>query len=378
MHSILTRAVSALLVFIALVAMSQEVVAQMDLVSLDLSNAKTYLLKTTDGKRYAGRVDQYDRTGLVMTRRNGRIVILEPHEILSINKVADNFYPKSFEQIRDELQREFGSKYVVSATNHFLVVHPPGDYKKWALPIEQLFVRFCAYFSTRGCSVSKPEFPMVAVILRTKNEFARVTRGRNMQPNVVGYYAFHSNRLFAYQQNLSWRSRSQNWSDTMNTVIHEVTHQVASNTGIHSRLAVNPRWVTEGLGTMFEADGVNNYFKYPDFHSRINWDRLRELRRLYDEGKVRGTVNELVIGDGLFNKDPARAYAVSWALTLYLAERNPHRYAQYLESLQRDEFTSSLNASNRMKYFYNAFGEVVGVEAALKRFVDQMPKSPGK
>jgi len=370
-----SRIVPTLLVVVTLLLVfSRNGHAQRALAELDLSDQKTYLLKTVEGQRYAGRVDHYDRTGLVMTRRNGRIEILEPDEIASIKEVDDTFYPKTFEQMRAKLQKEFGSKYVVSSTKHFLVVHPPGDYAKWALPLEQLFVRFSAYFRTRGFTIVEPEFPMVAIILRTRNEFVQMTKGRNMQPNVVGYYAFHSNRLIAYQQKLPWLDSTRNWSDTMNTIIHEATHQTAANTGIHSRLAVNPRWVTEGLATMFEAKGVNNYFKYPAFKTRINWGRLYELRQLYKEETVKGTVSELVLNDQLFQHDAKRAYAVSWALSLYLAERNPHRYVQYLEMLQKNEFTSSLSSSNRMKYFVQAFGDPAGIEADLKRFVDRMPK----
>ena len=195
--------------------------AQVKLTELDLSAKKTYLLKTTDGKRYAGRVDAYDGTGLVMTRRNGRIVILEPDEIESIKKVEDSFSPKTFEQIRAQLQKEFGSKYVVSQTRHFLVVHPPGDYEMWALPFEQLYVRFQTYFKSRGLIVSEPEFPMVAIVLRTRNEFVQIGKGRNFPSGVIGYYAFHSNRLIAYQQKSRRRSSSRNWSETMNTIIHE-------------------------------------------------------------------------------------------------------------------------------------------------------------
>ena len=126
---------------------------------------------------------------------------------------------------------------------------------------------------------------------------------------------------------------------------------------------------------MFEAKGVNNYFKYPDFNTRINWERLKELRGLYDEGAVQGTVKQLVESDDLFEHDSRRAYAVAWAMTLYLAERNPHRYVQYLELLQKEELTSSYSRSNRVKYFHKSFGEPAAVEAAMKRFVDRMPKS---
>ena len=373
MHSIRPL---TLLIFLAIgsLTIDRSGFAQVTLTKLDLSNQKTYLLKTVEGQRYAGRVDAYDRSGLVMTRRNGRIAILEPEEVQSIKEVDDRFYPKSFQQMREKLQKEFGSKYVVSATNHFLVVHPPGEYEKWALPFEQLFVRFQAYFKTRGLTISDPEFPMVAIVLRSRNEFVQMAKIREIPDNVVGYYAFHSNRLIAYQQAHS-RVSSRNWSDTMSTIVHEATHQTAANTGIHSRMGVNPRWLTEGLATMFEAKGVNNYFEYPDFKTRINWGRLYELRQLYDKGEVKGTVKELVRNDNLFKHEPKRAYAVSWALSLYLAERNPHRYVQYIEMLQKEELTSSISESNRMKYFHQAFGEPAGIEADLRRFVDRMPKS---
>ena len=100
-------------------------VAQVDLKTEVLSDSRTYLLKTVEGKRYAGRVDDYDKTGLVMTRRNGRMVFLPPEEIKSIEKVEDGFHSKTFDQLKTKLQKEFGSKYVVSRTRHFLVVHPP-------------------------------------------------------------------------------------------------------------------------------------------------------------------------------------------------------------------------------------------------------------
>ena len=85
-----------------------------------------------------------------------------------------------------------------------------------------------------------------------------------------------------------------------------------------------------------------------------------------------------MLSDQLFEKDPQRAYSVSWALSLYLAERNPHRYVQYLEMLQKEPMTSSLTRSNRAKYFHKLFGETAGIEAGLRRFVDRMPKSKDK
>jgi hypothetical protein len=100
------------------------------------------------------------------------------------------------------------------------------------------------------------------------------------------------------------------------------------------------------------------------------------LRRLYENKEVQGTVKQLVVSDALFKHEPERAYAVAWALSLYLAERNPHRYVQYIETLQKNELTSSLSASRRMKYFFKAFGDPEGIEADMRRFIDRMPAKP--
>ena len=365
-------------IFLCLCSAVQVGQSQVSLSDFSLADDRTYLLQTVEGHRYAGRVDFYDRSGLVMTRRNGRIAILKPDEIKAIKEVDNQFYPQNFQQMREKLQKEFGSKYVVSITEHFLVVHPPGDYEKWALPFEQLYLRVAAYFKTRGLTIHEPEFPMVAVVLRTRNEFVQMAQQRNAASNVIGYYAFHSNRLIAYQQKIPWRNEAHNWADTMSTIIHEATHQTAANIGIHSRIGVNPRWVTEGLATMFEAKGVNNFFKYPNFNDRINWGRLKELRELYKEGEVEGTVQQLIESDALFKHDSKRAYAVSWAMSLYLAERYPRKYAQYLGMLQKKELTSSISVSNRVKYFQKAFGDPAAIEAGVRAFADRMPQSEAK
>jgi hypothetical protein len=333
----------------------------------------TYLITTNKGRKYAGRIEIKVPEFLVMTRRNGRIVRLTPDEIRTIKKVADNFTSKTFLQIREKLEKEFGSKYQVSQTRHFLVVHPPGKYETWALPFEQLFERFKAYFKTRGMTISEPEFPMVAVVLRSHKEFRSMADRKSLSQGVIGYYSLDSNRLISYRHNSSWQDDKSNWADTMDTIIHEATHQTACNTGVHSRIAINPRWVTEGLATMFEAKGVNNYFKYPDPVSRINWGRLESLRQFYDEKAVAGNLENLVSTDQLFRTQPEKAYALSWGLTSYLAERNPHRYVQYIELLQKKEFSSSLTPAIRLKCFVQSFGSPESVEAGLRQYIDRLP-----
>ena len=50
--------------------------------------------------------------------------------------------------------------------------------------------------------------------------------------------------------------RSADWTTNADTIIHEAAHQTAFNTGVHTRCGDSPRWLVEGLGTMFEARKV--------------------------------------------------------------------------------------------------------------------------
>lgn len=333
----------------------------------------TYVIKLDSGAKYAGRIEFESKDKLIMTRRNGRIARIDIDEIEDRKKVDDGFSAKTQHQLRVKLQKEFGSKYEVSLTSHFVVVHPPGDYKKWAMPFELLYERFKNYFRSRGLIIDKPEFPMVAIVLRTRKEFERMGEQKGFSGGVVGYYAYDSNRLIAYKQNTKWRNDKEDWVHTMDTMVHEAVHQTACNVGIHSRLFRNPSWVVEGLATVFEAKGINNYFKYSDFNSRINYERLLRLKAYYKQGNMDGAVAQMIASDQVFRSNPDQAYAMAWGLSFYLSQRQPHLYVQYLEKLQQNEQTSSFGSINRVKYFEQTFGPMKRVEGQLKTFVKGLP-----
>jgi len=114
----------------------------------------TYLVKLKSGAKYAGRIEFENKTRLIITRRNGRIARIDKSDIDEQKRVEEGFSAKTHHQLRVKLQKEFGSKYEVSLTRHFVVVHPPGDYQKWAMPFEELFERFknLSFRLSRLCS----------------------------------------------------------------------------------------------------------------------------------------------------------------------------------------------------------------------------------
>jgi len=345
----------------------------------DPNHPGTWLVKLDSGRRYAGRVEAAsDRSTMVLTRRNGRLAFIESKEIESKKQVDLQYAPKTFDQMEKSLKKEFGAKYRVSRTQHFLVVYPvDGNHQTWALPFEELFLRFKGYFRSRGLTISQPEFPLVAVVLNSRKEFDRMLAQAKMpgSSNVVGYYSLKSNRLFTYKFQTRWKNEKQNIADTMETLVHEAVHQCAFNCGVHSRIFRNPRWSSEGLATFFEAPGVNNYFKFPDQKSRINWGRLAALRRYYEKtDAMKGQLAQMVSNDNIFRSDPSLAYALAWGLTSYLAERNPHRYVQYLEKLKRFESTASSTRSKRIRHFEDSFGSIESVENGLRSYIESLPK----
>lgn len=307
------------------------------------------------GKSFYGKPLAWDGKEVVLLRRDGRMSVLPAPKQSSFETMDTKFVPMKRATIRKRLVKEYGSKYQVSVTANFIVVHPIGDSNRWAQPFEKLYHRFKNYFVTRGFTPTNPEFPMVAVVLKTRGEFDRFLKSyHDYDKAILGYYSPKSNRIITYDQS-EGSSKGQSWFFNASTIIHEATHQTAFNTGIHSRFAPIPRWVSEGLAMMFEAPGVNNSQHYSSRESRINRNRLAALKQYYRNGDVEGRWEDIISNDNLFREDASLAYAMSWGLTFYLAEKHPKKYMKFLmNDAAREPFMPYENRDrnkNFMKYF---------------------------
>ncbi|MDB4458606.1 DUF1570 domain-containing protein [bacterium] len=324
-------------------------------------------------KTYLGRPLAWDGREMMLLRRDGKVSLLPVKTDRDYSTVSSDFKPYSASEMRRRLQVEFGNKYDVSLTHDFVVVHPPGSPQVWATPFQQLYARFQAYFSTRGFNLQDPEFPMVAVVLRTRGEFDRMLRAfHDYDPSILGYYSPKSNRIITYDQT-EGRSKDKLWLFNAGTILHEATHQTAFNTGLHSRFGPVVRWESEGLAMLFEARGVNNSQNFPRQEDRIHASRLAQLKKLYREGKVRGKMAELVVSDDLFRTDAQAAYAISWGMTFYFSEAIPSDYKQFLKNdAARTDF-SSYSKKQRSADFAKAFGSnLKELESRMQRFYQEL------
>ena len=97
----------------------------------------------------------------------------------------------------------------------------------------------------------------LGIVYKNRSDFARHSTMQGALPNgVVGYYDRNSNRINLYD--MGERAEGANWRRNAAVLIHEATHQMAFNTGVHSRFCPPPTWLAEGLAMLFEAPGVHD------------------------------------------------------------------------------------------------------------------------
>jgi hypothetical protein len=258
----------------------------------------------------------------------------------------------------------------VTGTGHYLVVHPKGQKDRWAQRFEDLYRSFVHYFSVRGLRVKEPEFPLVAIVWGNKQQYLNyaATNGVNLSPNAVGYYSPATNRVHLYDATAG--KNGADWQQNADTIIHEVTHQTAFNTGVHARFAGCPRWLAEGLGTLFEAKGIHSARAFTGRPDRINRQRLADYKRLFPKGVEAEYLAQLVSSDRPFERDVPKAYAASWALTFYLVETQSRRYADYLALTAARQPGEPYPDAKRLADFTRIFGDNFAMLAArLSRFM---------
>ena len=347
------------------------VCVSLTLLALEFVCGQSTLRIEHKGRKYYGRSVAWDGQNMMLLRRDGRTSLLPVTSNNDYERVSSSFKPFSRDLLRSRLQKEFGRKYTVSVTDNFVVVHPPGSYQTWAAPFENIYQQFRYYFSIRRVALAEPEFPMVAVVLRTRHEFDRfLTHYHEYHPNLVGYYSIRSNRIITYDQS-GQNTAGQTWMSNSKTIIHEAVHQAAFNSGLHNRFGTIPRWISEGLATMFEAKGVNNSRHYPNQNDRLNQIRLRSLQHFYKQNKVQGKLVRLIQSDHLFDSETDLAYALSWGLTFYLAEKRPTQYFKFLDLDRKRTNYSPFSPQDRLRLFATAFGTDLNLlESEMKQFVE--------
>lgn len=320
------------------------------------TNAAEFMFRArVDGRMLEGKPLSWSAEHMLLLGRDGKLYEFNPKLAKDAQKTSPRFFGYSPAEVKGELQKEFGKQFDFSTTRHYIVVHPQGERDQWANRFEDLFKRFEHYFRVRGFKIEEPPYPLVAVVFRNEAEYFRHAEasGTPMRPGTLGHYDPKSNRVFLFDVTTGGEA---DWSENADTIIHEATHQTAFNTSIHRRFAAAPRWMVEGLATMFEARGVWSAQYDHTQGDRVNRGRLADFQDFVATQWKPGTLSALLSSDRMFETDPAGAYALAWALSFYLSETQPRLYSQYLAKTAERPAFGDYPAAERMADFQDIFG----------------------
>ena len=292
---------------------------------------------------------------LIVIGRDGWMHSIDPREQAGkIRHTKTTYSVASVAELRNDLRAEFGSDYEVLATNSFLVVQPRGRGDRWPRMFEQSHRAFIAFMKKRGVRIRKGRFPLIAIVFPDEQAmYAEFERQEIQVSRVAGIYSGDSNRVMTHDGGQS--------AFVAATVRHEAAHQSAFNFGVPSRVNDTPRWITEGIGQMFEPSAMAE-IATSRLSDRVNRDSLRFIRsqtRSRDNTKFSQAMMQLISNEAMF-EDPKKiveAYAVSWAMMFYLAERQPKAFAEILQHTATRPAFQAYTRTERLQDFERIVGE---------------------
>lgn len=349
-----------------------------------------------DLQTYTGMIVAKSSSECFIVDRFGQQAQLPIGNLKKFSVVAENYRPASQNEFRRMLQAEFGSEYEVSTSKHYVVCGTRGRSQNYATLFEEIFNQVESFYSLRGFQTSKPATPLIALVLKDQAAFKKYCEADQMAwtEGLRGYYSLKSNRIAMYDRPemfqsvqtspianplmphsaIAAASASTVTGETADTIIHEATHQVGFNIGIHSRLGGTPAWVLEGMATVLEAPGMRSRQKSQDSSSRLNRDRLEWFKTEYEQRRQPGDLAKLIASDDMFSKQTLDAYSAAWGITWFLTE-NPARarmFSKYLKVVSERNPLDTYTAEQRLEDFQNVFGDISRMEVDFVRALDRL------
>lgn len=261
--------------------------------------------------------------------------------------------------------------HVHTTRNYAIAASTPEAYSEWTSQLlERMQIAFQSYWKNRRFTLTPLAAPLPVLILSNQAQFAKMAEFDKTpaSANGQGYYLVTANRIVLFDLTASdaasqattiaeVQRRAQRIPASVATVVHEATHQIAFNRGMHRRYADNPVWLTEGMAMYFEA---------PDLKSRRGWSgigkvntaRLFRFREFLKARRQPDSIETLVRDNTRFG-DPDSAidaYSEAWALTYFLIRTRMRDYAQYLTAISQKQPLHWDDPEDRLAVFQSAFG----------------------
>ncbi len=330
--------------------------------------------------------------GRLFLTRGGEMFPLTPSMQSGYTKDDRPFAPYDEKEFQQRVLAKLPPGFEVRRTAHYLIFFETSRaYAQWCGSLfERLYMAFTNFWKRQKVEIKDPEFPLVAVIFNNKRSFDQFSREElgDAVRNVIGYYNLRSNWMVMSDltglsmEDQGTRIRTSKQIDKIlsqpqgamivTTIVHEATHQIAYNCGMHERMSDIPLWFVEGIAQFFET---------PDLRSAKGWRGIGavnepRLSRFLDymDRRPADSLKTLFIDDQRFrNSETALdAYAEAWALTYFLIRQRNEQYVEYVRRMSQHNPMVKGDSEKRLKELRKVFGDLNRLHSDFIRYYDRM------
>ena len=363
---------------------------------------------------YEGRILAADKFTCWLAEPTGALRRISLGEVASFGNRPGEFKPLTAAQLRDQLLQDLEGKLEIEAVGSHLVCAGSGRARAYGAILDSTARAFQGYAGRRQLPVKKLEFPLVAIVFPSYEQFRKYAEEEGLKPTPTlrGYYSPQTNRIALYEgdavsttfvpptdlspdllavrpaESLAadrmftldraasaapiGRFAALSGADLKGTLIHEAIHQLAFNTGLHSRFGEEPRWLVEGFAMLLESEAHLRDERSANPGDRVDLERYLTFQQARPK-RPKETLSRLVGTDDLFAAAPLNAYAESWALSFFLMETRSGRYADYLKRLARRDRLSAYSTADRVKDFRETFStDLPMMDSQLLRYMAEL------
>ena len=284
---------------------------------------------------------------------------------------AGPFRPMSPRRLGEELLAELGRGATLTLTPHYTIASTAsaGATGRAADLLEEVQAEFRATFGGDR-PLPRPRRTLPVLILEDRAAFEAHVASPDapygaVPPGSRGFYDPVSNRVVLFEP-----EPGNVDAPDAGTVAHEAVHQLAHNCGLHTRLADNPMWVTEGIAMLAEPRRTRGRGGFA-LRNGVRAEEFRQFvaARERDPALRRTNPLEALVGTDSLFLDPQTArpaYAAAWALTDALARRRPAALRAYLDELAAKPPLVKDTVADRLAAFRRHFGNLDALWRAVR------------
>ncbi len=329
--------------------------------------------------------------GLMLMARDGVIWTVPPDELISHKTDQVPFKPLDRDELSARILAELPAGFDVYRTTRYLVFHDTSKgYAKWCGSLfERLHRAFNTYWKGKGFALVEPEFPLVAVVFADKGSYEKFSRAElgDAVGQIIGYFSLRTNRMVMYDlTGIGWAQGRGSSSlaaitkvlsrpeaaTTVATIVHEATHQIAFNRGLHGRYSDCPLWFSEGVALYFETLDLRSKKGLRGI-GKVNTPRLARFIS-YTRRRPPDSLATLLTADDRFRdtSENLDAYAEAWALTYFLIKQRRKEYIKYLRLLSEKKPLMWDAPQTRRRDFERIFGDLDELNVEFLRYMGRV------